>query len=410
MSAATAITFMRAAPSYWGSVYPQVRREVAQQHRRAAAIPEPDLRRVALQALRVKRANVDGSAAFAAFLPRAQRPAVVRAQVSFQALYDHLDVLTEQPHDDPVVNSRRLHGALAAALDPSAQGGAYLDHRAVREDGGYLQGSVERCQAALRALPGYAAVQPAAVRLGAYIVEYQSLNLPLVPSPPLAGWRGMGNEAEASAPSLAGGAEEKNGGAQAPHETLERWAAERTPSESGLAWWETAAAAGSSLGLFALMAMAAQPRPSAAEALAVEDAYFPWVGALHSLLDSLIDLPEDRATGQPALIEQYGSSEDAATGLRRLAEESRRRVATLPHADRHALMLASMASIYLAEPQARGPHARAARRAVLKALGGPATATMAVMRLRRLAPSRRADAHDRVGSGARTLLGKVDFS
>jgi tetraprenyl-beta-curcumene synthase len=359
MSAATAITFVRAAPSYWGSVYPRVRREIAYQRRRAAAIPDPALRRIALGVLSSKRANIDGAAAFAAFVPRARRGAAIRAQVAFQALYDYLDVLTEQPHADPVRNSRQVHGALTAALDPGAQGGGYRAHRAANEDGGYLQGTVERCQAALSALPGYAAVQPSAARLGAHIVEYQSFNVT---------------------------------DAAGPREALAQWAGERKPRDADLRWWETAAAAGSSLGLFALIAMAAQARLSADEALAVENAYFPWVGALHSLLDSLIDLDEDRENGQPALIEHYGSAAGAAIGLRRLAEESRRRVAALPHADRHVLVLAGMAAIYLAEPRAGSSHARAARDAVLDALGAQAAATMAVMRLRRLALSLRTNA------------------
>jgi tetraprenyl-beta-curcumene synthase len=359
MSAATAITFMRAAPTYWGSVYPRVRREIECQRQRAVAIPDPELRRIALSVLHTKRANIDGAAAFAAFVPRRHRAAVIRAQVAFQSLYDYLDVLTERPHDDPVRNSRQLHGALTAALDPSAQGGDYRAHQAANEDGGYLQDTVERCQAALSALPGYAAVQPSAARLGAHIVEYQSFNVT---------------------------------DASGPREALAQWAGERKPRGSDLRWWETAAAAGSSLGLFALIAMAAQRRPSADEALAVENAYFPWVGALHSLLDSLIDLDEDRESGQPALIAHYGAAEGATAGLRRLAEESRRRVATLPHADRHALMLASMAAIYLVEPRAGDPHACAARGAVLSALGTQAVATMAVMRLRRLALSARPNA------------------
>ena len=360
MSAATAIAFARAAPCYWGSVYPQVRREVARQRDLAGAIGSPMLRETALATLQAKRANIDGAAAFAAFVPRARRAPVVRAQVAFQALYDYLDVLAEQPHCDPVANSRLLHGALLQALDPHgahpAPGGdggdAYREHPAVHGDGGYLQGTVSRCQAALRELPGYAAVQPSAARLGGCIVEYQTHNLP-----------GAGGE-------------------------LARWATAQTPPGSGLAWWETAASAGSSLGVLALIAMASQPDASEHEAVSVEGAYFPWVGALHSLLDSLIDLEEDRASGQPVLIANYGSRKDTAAGLRRLAEESRRRTASLAHGERHLLLLAAMASLYLAEREASAPHARPARRGVLGALGGPGLAAMAVMRVRRAALSR----------------------
>ena len=352
MSFDTAIALTRATPVYWGSVYPRVRRELADQRRRAAAIPDAPLRAVALGVLEHKRSNIDGAAAFAVFAPRARRGAAIRAQVAFQSLYDYLDVLAERRHSDPVGNSRRLHGALMAALDPRAPERADDAPLDADEDGGYVQGTVERCRSALRALPGYPAVRAPAARLGAQIVDYQSFNVSAQPG---------------------------------PQAQFARWALELTPPGAGLRWWETAASAGSSLGLFALIAMAAQPDVSVADALAVERAYFPWIGALHSLLDSLIDLDEDRASGQRALIENYADAGETACRLRLLADESRRHACALSHSDRHLLMLAAMASLYLAEPQAQDPHARAARRAVLRALGAPAFAAMAVMRLRRAA-------------------------
>jgi len=352
MSFDTSITLARAAPKYWCSVYPQVRRELADQRRRAAAIPRASLRAVALSVLDSKRANIDGAAAFAVFAPRARRTAVIRAQVAFQALYDYLDALAEQPHPDPVGNSRRLHWALTAALDPCAPDGAHDAQLDDGEDGGYVQGTVERCRAALRALPGYPAVRAPAARFGAQIVDYQSFNVSQEPG---------------------------------PQAQFARWASEMTPPGCGLRWWETAASAGSSLGLFALIAMAAQPGVSPEEALAVERAYFPWIGALHSLLDSLIDLSEDRASGQRALTENYTDAGETASRFKLLAEESRCRAAALSDSGRHLLMLAAMAGLYLTEPQAQDPHARAARRAVLRTLGAPATAAMAVMRLRRAA-------------------------
>jgi tetraprenyl-beta-curcumene synthase len=352
MSLDTAIALTRATPVYWGSVYPRVRGEVERQRRRAAAIPQARLRFLALSVLDSKRSNIDGAAGFAVFAPRVRRGAVIRAQVAFQSLYDYLDTLTEQPHPDPVLNSRRLHSALTAALDPYAQGGAWRAQPLLGDDGGYVQGTVERCQAALRALPGYPAVRESASRMGAQIVDYQSFNV-------------------ADAPG--------------PQAQFARWATEMTPPGCGLRWWETAASAGSSLGLFALIAMAAAPEASSAEALAVERAYFPWVGALHSLLDSLIDLTEDRASRQRALIENYTDAGETASRLRLLAQESRRRAAALPHSDRHLAVLAAMASLYLNERDANRPYARGARREVLAVLGAPAASAMLVARLRRLA-------------------------
>lgn len=386
--------FARAAPVYWLSVYPQVCAELAWQRRRAEAIPDPRLRRTALRVLASKRSNVDGAAAFAAFAPAARRAAVIRAQVAFQSVYDYLDALTEQPHPDPIANSRRLHGALiaavapraaaaeaearlraepaatvtatasvaaavdaataedaAAAEDATAEDGADGRGAPAEDDGGYLQGTVQRCRAALRELPSYEAVRSSASRLASHIVGYQTYNV---------------------------------GGGAVPRAALADWARAHTPEGSGIHWWEAAASAGSSLGLFALIAMAARPEVTAAQATAVEEAYFPWIGALHSLLDSLIDRAEDEASGQHPLIEHYGRPDQIAAGLRSLARESIRRAAALPDGPSHAAILASMAALYLAEREAADPQARRARAEVLQALGGLTAPAMAVMRMRML--------------------------
>lgn len=341
-----AAAFARAAPVYWAVVYPQICRQMALQRRRALAIPEAALRRIALTALAVKRTNIDGAAAFAAFAPAPNRAAVIRAQVAFQAAYDYLDVLTEQPHPDPIGRSRALHAALTEALQPGGEPGC--DAPAL-PDGGYLHATLQTCRRALADLPAYTTVRPAAQRLAQRIVTYQSFNA---------------------------------SGGPAPRAALAAWATEQTPAGTDLAWWETASSAGSSLGLFALIAMAARPDVTADQALAVEQAYFPWIGALHSLLDSLVDREEDEISGQQTLIAHYGAPSQTAAGLARLARESSHRAAQLPQPGAHAAILASMAAIYLAEAPARAPQALPARAAVLAHFGGLSVPAMLVMRAR----------------------------
>ncbi|MHB1860890.1 MAG: DUF2600 family protein [Solirubrobacteraceae bacterium] len=342
-SLAGAAAFARAAPAYWLSVYPQVRRELHRQRCEAAVIADPELRHVALAALRDKRENVDGAAAFAAFVPARSRTAVLTAQVAFQALYDYLDVLTERPHPHPVARSRALHTALAAAIEPA---GATTR----RGDDLYVADAVARCRLALRQLPSYPAVAPAARRLAQRIVAFQSFNVADRPG---------------------------------PQRELAGWARAQTPAGSRLRWWETAASAGSSLGLFALVALAARPHATATQAEAIEHVYFPWIGALHSLLDSLVDAEEDAAAGQRNLLCHYRDERETAQRLALLTRESRRRASALPQPGVHLAILAAMASLYLVEPQAGLPSARPARDAVLAAVGGLATPAMLLLRMRR---------------------------
>jgi tetraprenyl-beta-curcumene synthase len=386
------MSFVGAARRYWLGVFPRVCLERRRRRARATQIPDPLLRRTALDAQR-KWGNVEGAAAFAAFVPRRHRVAAARAMTCFQAAYNYLDMLGEQPCADPAANGRCLHGALLVALDPEARHGDYYEHCPQREDGGYLREILDACRAALATLPGYPALAPATLRAAARIVEFQSCN---------------------------------TGQLQGDLAALERWARGVTPPGEDLRWWETAAAGGSSLGLYALIALAAEPdswmpdrapapaaaatarvdgaasTPAAAAAIAdptgvaaedaaatlgalaamQEEAYFPWIGALHSLLDNLVDVAEDRATGQHNLIGLYASPREAAVRMGMLAERSLRAARAQRDPRAHTLVLAAMASFYLSMPEAATPAALPLARAVLGALDGPADLSMLVFRAR----------------------------
>ncbi len=374
---AAGATFTTAAVRYWLSVFPRIRRELGHWQRRARTIPECALRQTALAVQRTKHDNIEGSAAFAAFVPRAHRPAVIRAQVAFQAIYDYVDTLAEQPHTDPIRNARQLHRALLGALHAEPPQIDYYRYHRHRYDSGYLQALTGACRTALDNLPSYPSVAPTTRRLAERIVTYQSLNLTR---------------------------------AQGSYHALARWASDETPPDTGLRWWETAASAGSSLGIFALIAAAAHTTVHRHETAAIERAYFPWIGSLHSLLDSLIDLPEDIAAAQHNLIEHYNSPQETAARLRTLAAESADHARALPHGLQHAMILVGMASHYLTAPEAQLPHAVLARSAVLDAIGGFAGPTMLVLRLRRTVHSPRrphpaADSIQRPSEGGYSHLG-----
>jgi tetraprenyl-beta-curcumene synthase len=352
--------FSGAARRYWLGVFPHVRSELRHWRGRAGEIPDPTLRRLALQA-QCKRGNVEGAAAFAAFAPRSERAMLVRAAVAFQSAYDYLDVLAEQPCADPVAGARGVHQALLHALDPGDPGTGqadYYEHYPQCEDNGYLAELVDTCRAALATLPAYAAVAPAARRAAQRIVEFQSLNLSK---------------------------------SQGSHDAFEQWAraltpAERSPlpAEMDLRWWETAGGGGSPLCVYALIAAAAEPAVPAGEVEAIEDAYFPWIGGLHSLLDHLVDRSYDAALGQRSLIDYYSSPQEAAVRMQALARRAMRVAQALPQGRRHAIVLIGMAGFYLSGPEASATEARPIARGVREAVGGLVAPTMMVFRVRRL--------------------------
>jgi tetraprenyl-beta-curcumene synthase len=348
---ALGLVFCSTVARYLTSILPIVTRELAHWRRGARQIPDPVLRKLALQALS-KRGNMEGAALFAVLAPRARRRETVRALVAFQTAYNYLDSLAEQPSADPLSNGRRLHGALLVALDPAAAHADYYAHHPQRRDGGYLCELVDTCRSAFLTLPSHRAVSGAAWAAAARIVAFQSLNLT-----------------------------REQGG----HDELERWARYQTPRGCGLDWWQTAAAGGSSLAVHALIATAANPDMQTSHAAAIGGAYFPWICALHSLLDSLVDVDEDERAGQRNLLSYHSSPQQAAFAMKMLAQRATAAARGLPDAHRHVVILTAMVTYYLSSPEASTRDARATAGKVAAALGPLVAPALVLFKARRLA-------------------------
>ena len=163
---------------------------------------------------------------------------------------------------------------------------------------------------------------------------------------------------------------------------LEAWArAQDAPAV--YRWWEVAAGASSSIAAHALIAAAADPRTTAAEAEPIDAAYFPSIGALTVLLDDLIDRDEDRAAGAHNYLAYYRDGEEAADRLDLIARLARSGVAPLRHPHRHAAILAGVAGFYLSATAVETPYARPARDRLLHSAGPAVRPIVAVMRRRR---------------------------
>ncbi len=275
---------------------------------------------------------------------------MVRAQVTFQAAYDYVDSLAET-HPSCPDDAQQLHRALIVAVSPGVPHADYYRHHTSSSDGGYLAALVDTCRCAISCLPSYPMVADAVYRNTQRIVGYQSRT---------------------------------NFTSKQGLRTLACWAHKQTPLGADLRWWETAAACGSSMAILALIAAAADPLLTRSTADTVEAIYWPWAGALHSLLDSLIDNAEDAAAGRHNLIVHYTSSREMATRMRRITAEAVSQASTI--SVEHHLLLAGMASLYLSDPQAARPEARQTATGVLTALDGLASPTMLVLRTRRRAP------------------------
>jgi tetraprenyl-beta-curcumene synthase len=349
---ATGAVFFAAAARYWLLVFPRVNSELRHWRRSAARIGDPTLRRLALAALE-KRSNMEGAAAFAAFVRFGPRRDVVQALVAFQTIYNHVDMLAEQPGRDHEARARALHEALLLALEPGAATPACRAHtlQFAQDDDGHLAEMIEACRWALSRLPGFAAAAPAVRAAARRIVAFQSLSL--------------GDQGK-----------------------LEAWALHETLSGSGLEWWETAAAAGSSLAVHALIAASASPALNGQDIEAIDGAYSSKIGALHSLLDSVVDEAEDAQARQLSLIACYRSPQEAAVRLGELTERTIDAARELPDGRIHAVVATAMVCSYLGDCERLDAQARTAGAVapvVRASLGGLSRPILRVFALRRLA-------------------------
>src|ERR1700675_2614972 len=144
----SAALFVQTALRYWLGVYPHLAREMRHWRARAASIEDPLLRRVALEAQRSKRGNIEGAAAFAVLVPSGSRALTVRMIVAWQAAYDYADLLAEQPCGDRSANARQLHMALLRALQPEVPHDDYYACCDSTEDSGYLLDMIDTTRGA----------------------------------------------------------------------------------------------------------------------------------------------------------------------------------------------------------------------------------------------------------------------
>ena len=299
--------------------------ELANWRRQADGIADAELRRQALGSIEHKAFHSLGASVFAAWAPARLRRAVVGFAVALQTLSDYLDNLCDRGPPLSVTAMRRLHGAMAAAVQADARRFDAL--RGPAAEDAYIRELVARCRTCLRQLPCYEAVEPVNIRFAVLYGQMQS---------------------------------RKHGPAGQRRQLLARWFQRRACEASGLSWWEFSAACGSTLPVFALTALAArQPRQGEVEATA--RAYAPWMAALHILLDYLIDRAEDAAVGELNFAACYGSVRRAQGRLRWLYRSCIDRVGDLPDPGFHRLVAAGLAAVYLSDPKARhlGPLVRA---------------------------------------------------
>jgi tetraprenyl-beta-curcumene synthase len=340
---------MHALTVFTIAVVPRVRVQLRGWTGVADAIPDGALRSHALASLHLKRSNVEAAAVFSLLAPRRSRADVVALLVALQVLTDYLDSVSEVAMPDPLRNGLALHEALVDAVRSASAPGDYYRHHPQRDDGGYVAHLVSFCQQRLNALPAVDGVRTTVIEATRRCGAGQSYTHDAIHLGP---------------------------------RRLEAWATTLT-NANGLSWWEAAAGASSSVAAHALVAAAADPRTSPAEAERMDTAYCFGVGSLTVLLDNLVDREADTAAGGHNYLGYYACPASAALRLVSIAQSAGREVGALRRRRHHEAIVAGVLGFYLSAPAARTGYARPIKRELLAQASPAVWPILLAMRARR---------------------------
>ncbi len=306
---------------------------------RAHRIPDPELHRQALASIEAKTFHCEGGSLCGLTAGDNYRQAI-EFIVAYQTISDYLDNLCDRSTSQDPEDFRALHEAMLHALTPEAPPAAYYRFRPEQDDGGYLDELVRTCQMILGGLPEYNRVAPSIRELAGLYTDLQ-VHKHVRP-----------DEREVR---------------------LKKWFESHRAGLPEMAWYEFAAGAGSTLGIFCMVSQLLRKQDSLPVVERIHRAYFPWVQGLHILLDYLIDQEEDRRGGDLNFCSYYENHEQLTNRLGHFYSMARASVADLPDATFHHLMISGLLSLYLSDQKVSRQKDVRAIAGKLLALGGAET-------------------------------------
>ncbi|TBL81409.1 tetraprenyl-beta-curcumene synthase family protein [Paenibacillus thalictri] len=319
-------------------VLPEVHKQLHMWRNTAERIPDPELRKQAIDSMTSKKFHCEGGAVYAAAnLP--MRHVLIPLIVAFQTISDYLDNLCDRSTSLDAEDFRQLHQAMLDAVNPSAPIHDYYKFHQEKDDGLYLEQLVKMCQTCIRQLPSYS---KAALRIAELVGLYCDLQVHKhikheLREPELLGWWESHKH-------------------HFPH----------------IRWNEFAAATGSTLGVFMLFLAAASPRLDERFVEQIYETYFPYICGLHILLDYLIDQEEDLAGGDLNFCSYYENRETTVNRIALIAEEARSKALQLEHSSFHRMIIEGLLALYLSDPKVKDqPEVRHISRQLMK--GSPLT-------------------------------------
>jgi tetraprenyl-beta-curcumene synthase len=299
-------------------VLPQVEEQLEKWKLKCREAGDDCLAKQASDSLRLKRFHAQGGSVFSLYPDTAQSE-ILPFIVAFQTISDYLDNLCDRAGVQDETAFRQLHLSMLDAVEPGSPFQDYYSYYPYHQDGGYLKALVDECRYRILQLPSHGLVLP-------YVKNYVSLY----------------SEMQVY----------KHLHQSIREERLIYWAEGYLPEFPDITCWEFGAAAGSTLGIFVMVAAAANPSLSAEEVSRLDQAYFPWICGLHILLDYHIDAEEDRETGDLNFTSYYPDSSECLNRVKLFLQHSLEACPELPYPRFHTTVIKGLLAMYLSDPKA----------------------------------------------------------
>lgn len=322
-------------------VFPKVEKELKRWQELIKTAGDAELRHQGLASIEKKKFHCLGGSVYT--LMEGAHEETLPFIVAFQTISDYLDNLCDRAGCLDAAAFRQLHLAFTDALEPDKPLNDYYQLYPHKDDAGYLQALVEECRRIIKKLPSYHIVKESALNLALLYCDLQTY---------------------------------KHTHYQVREKQLKDWFARYTADHQDLYWWEFAAATGSTLGIFALIAAAGQPNLDCTEAAELTSNYFPWICGLHILLDYFIDQEEDILGGDLNFVSYYPDQEMCRQRMILFQNNALKCAAALPEPLFHVTVVKGLPAFYLSDPKVRDQGLDDIARELLEVGGGMKTLRM----------------------------------
>ncbi|MFD3448717.1 tetraprenyl-beta-curcumene synthase family protein [Microbacteriaceae bacterium 4G12] len=297
------------------NVMPLVHEQMAYWTEQANQIPNEELKKQALASIEHKTFHCEGGGILSLLAGKHMRESI-RFVVAYQTISDYLDNLCDRSTSLDPKDFEALHESMLHALTPGSACNNYYRYREDQDDGGYLQALVQTCQDVLRKTNHYQKIAPTLHELARYYCDLQV---------------------------------HKHVRLEEREQRLQTWFYTHQGNLPEMSWFEFSACAGSTLGIFCLVAYAFQEELQEQHIMKVKQGYFPYLQGLHILLDYFIDQEEDRIGGDLNFCSYYENDEETFNRLKHFVTETDRSVKGLPDEKFHRLISRGLLGVYLSD-------------------------------------------------------------